>query len=322
MEGQTIKTLEKFGLVPVVVLQDSAQAVPLADAYTQGGLPVMEITLRTEAGLPSIEKLCAERPEMLIGAGTVLSLDQCRDAVKAGAKFIVTPGFDPQIADWCVENGVELIPGCVTPTEIGFALARGIRTVKFFPANVYGGIKACQALQGPFGAAGIRFVPTGGIDLKNLDEYADKSCIAAVGGGWLCDKKLLAAGDYDGIAEIVRRSIDHLLGLEIAHVGLNAGNDESGRALAKEIGLMLSMPVREGMSSLFAGESLEVMKGAGRGEHGHIAVHTNSVERAVFYLERRGWRFAWETAKHKNGRLNAIYLEKDFGGFAVHLLQK
>lgn len=190
-------------VIPVVVIDDANRAADTAGALLEGGVPVMEITLRTEAGMTSIEKAVRARPEILVGGGTVLSLDQCRGACDRGAAFIVSPGYDPEIVDYCLSRGVEIFPGCVTPTEITAARKAGISVVKFFPANVYGGVRAIKALSGPF--PDIRFIPTGGVDLSNLEEFVIPQ-IFAVGGGWLCDRKAINAGDYAGITRICAQS--------------------------------------------------------------------------------------------------------------------
>jgi 2-dehydro-3-deoxyphosphogluconate aldolase/(4S)-4-hydroxy-2-oxoglutarate aldolase len=165
----------------------------------------MEITLRTGAGLAAIEKAGRACPDMVIGAGTVLSLEKCGEAIARGAQFIVSPGYDPVIVEYCLKNGTAVFPGCVTPTEITTALNAGLDTIKFFPANVYGGIKAIKALAGPFPK--LKFIPTGGIDLSNLAEFIVPQ-VHAIGGGWLCDRKAVNAGDYDVITSTCVQSRD------------------------------------------------------------------------------------------------------------------
>lgn len=185
---EVMERLRRAGVVPVVVLENAADAVPTANAMLAGGVDVMEITFRTAAARDSIAAVARECPDMLVGAGTVLNLEQCKAAVEAGAKFIVSPGYSPEVVSWCLDNGVAVLPGCVTPTEIMGALAQGVTTVKFFPANVYGGLSAMKALSAPFG--GVKFIPTGGVNAANLAEYLSAPFIHAVGGSWLC-----AAGD-------------------------------------------------------------------------------------------------------------------------------
>lgn len=183
-------------LIPVVVIDDADKAADTARALLAGGIGVMEITLRTEAGLKAIENAAQSCPDLLAGAGTVLSLDKCKEAVSRGAAFIVSPGYDPEIVEYCLENHVPVFPGCVTPTEITTAYKAGLKVVKFFPANVYGGAAAIKALSGPF--PGIKFIPTGGVDSKNLAEFIIPQ-VFAIGGGWLCDRGHIAAGNFGAI---------------------------------------------------------------------------------------------------------------------------
>ena len=194
------------GVVPVVVIENLKDAVPTAKAMLAGGVDVMEITMRTAAGLDSIRTVSAECPDMLVGAGTVITLEQCKACVEAGAKFIVSPGFDPEVVAWCMENEVPVLPGCVTPTEIMAAMKLGCKTVKFFPANVYGGLNAMKGLAGPFG--GLKFLPTGGISAKNLAEYLSAPFISAVGGSWMCTKADITAGNLDKITELCQEAHD------------------------------------------------------------------------------------------------------------------
>ena len=199
-----LKKLAACGIVPVVVLDDVKDAVPTARALLAGGVDVVEITFRTAAAADSIRAVRESCPEMLVGAGTVITLDQCKQALECGAKFIVSPGFDPEVVSWCAERNVPITPGCVTPTEIMAAMKRGLIVVKFFPAGVYGGLKAMKALSAPFG--GIKFIPTGGVDAKNLKEYLEAPFVHAVGGSWLCPKKEIAAGNSDAVTALCREA--------------------------------------------------------------------------------------------------------------------
>lgn len=196
--------LKSAGVVPVVVLDRAEDAVPTARALLAGGVDVMEITFRTEAAAASIRAVAEACPEMLVGAGTVITLEQCRQAVACGARFIVAPGFDAEVVRWCVEQDVAVTPGCVTPTEIMAAMKLGLRVVKFFPAGIYGGLKAMKALSAPFG--GVRFIPTGGVDAHNLGEYLSAPFVHAVGGSWLCPKAEIAAGHFEQITARCREA--------------------------------------------------------------------------------------------------------------------
>lgn len=184
-------------VVPVVVLERAEDALPTAQALLAGGVDTMEITFRTPCAADAIRAVAEHCPEMLVGAGTVLNLAQAKLAVQMGAKFIVSPGFDPETVDWCIKNGIAVTPGCVTPTEIMMAVNRGLKVVKFFPANVYGGLNAMKNLSAPF--VGIKFLPTGGVNTGNIKEYVDAPFVHAVGGSWVCTKADIAAGQWEKI---------------------------------------------------------------------------------------------------------------------------
>ena len=199
-----LERCKKCGLVPVVVIEDAADAVPTAKALLAGGIDTMEITFRTAAAADAIRSVSENVPEMLVGAGTVLSTGQCKTALAAGAKFIVAPGFDPETVDYCIANDVPILPGCVTPTEIMMAQKKGLDLVKFFPANVYGGLKAMKALSGPF--VGLKFLPTGGVNAENIAEYITAPFISAVGGSWVCTKADIAAHHFEKITQLCRQA--------------------------------------------------------------------------------------------------------------------
>ena len=187
-------------VVPVVVLDKVEDAVPTAKAMAAGGVDTMEITFRTACAPEAIKAVAENCPEVLVGAGTILNLEQAKLAVEMGAKFIVSPGFSDEVVGWCVENGIPVAPGCVTPTEIMAALKHGLKMVKFFPANVYGGLNAMKNLAAPF--VGVKFLPTGGVNAANIKEYVDAPFIHAVGGSWVCPKADIAAGNFDKITKL------------------------------------------------------------------------------------------------------------------------
>lgn len=312
--------LGNIGLIPVVVFDKAEYALPTAKALIEGGLPVMEVTLRTDAAIESMKLIKQEYPEIILGAGTVLSVEQAKAAIDAGCEFIVSPGFNDDVVRFCLDNGILVTPGCVTPTEIDHALSFGINILKFFPANVYGGVEACKALHGPFRT--VKFIPTGGVSLSNLSEYADKEYVHAIGGGWLCSPKDMAVGNYSNITETVKKSIEALLGFELAHIGINAESRDESLAVANELANTFGFNVKEGSSSNFAGTSVEIMNRQFKGKNGHIAIRTNSIDRAVYYLDKRGYKADMTSLVEKSGKKIAVYLENEFGGFAVHLLQK
>lgn len=198
--------VEKLGLVPVVVLNDAKDAAPLAKALIEGGLPCAEVTFRTEAAEESIRIMSKEYPEMLIGAGTVLTTDQVDRAVLAGAKFIVSPGFDPEVVDYCIEKEIPIFPGIVTPSELAQAVKRGLSLVKFFPAEQFGGLATIKALAAPF--TNVKFMPTGGISASNLTDYLSFSRIIACGGSWMVKGDLVKAGDFEKIKKLTAEAVE------------------------------------------------------------------------------------------------------------------
>ncbi|MCI9120026.1 MAG: bifunctional 4-hydroxy-2-oxoglutarate aldolase/2-dehydro-3-deoxy-phosphogluconate aldolase [Oscillibacter sp.] len=317
---EIIDRLGNAGVVPVVVLEDAADAVPTAKAMLAGGIDVMEITFRTAAAQESIAAVAKECPGMLVGAGTVNTLEQCKTAVEAGAKFIVAPGYCEEVVVWCLENNIPVTPGCVTPTEIMAALAHGLKVLKFFPANVYGGLTAMKALAAPF--VGIQFIPTGGVNAANLGEYISAPFIHAVGGSWVCTRDDIRNHNFDKITQLCKEARKAVLGFEVAHIGVNAGNESDSLGVCEQFAQAFGFETKPGVSSNFASGSVEVMKSPYLGDHGHIAVRTNSIPRAIAELAKQGFEVDESTAKYKGEKMTAVYLKKQFGGFAVHLLQK
>lgn len=312
--------LAAAGVVPVVVIENAKDAVPAAKALSDGGIDVMEITFRTAAAPEAIKNVAESCPDMLVGAGTVINLEQCKKAVECGAQFIVSPGFDRDTVKWCVEHDIAVTPGCVTPTEIMEAIGLGLKVVKFFPANVYGGLTAMKSLSGPFG--NIKFIPTGGVNAGNLGEYISAPFIHAVGGSWVCAKKDISEGNFEKITKLCKEARETALGFEVAHVGINCDDADASMDVCEELKKAFGFAIKEGNSSNFSTGNIEVMKTNYLGKNGHLAIRTNKIEAAVAELEKRGYEADMETAKYKGERMIAVYLKKEFGGFAVHLLQK
>lgn len=195
----------ELGVVPVVVLNDVKDALPLAKALVAGGLPCAEVTFRTDAAEESIRIMAEAYPEMLVGAGTVLTIDQVNRAVNAGAKFIVSPGFDPEIVDYCIEKEIPIFPGVITPSELAQAVKRGLKVVKFFPAESFGGVKTIKNLAAPYNM--VKFMPTGGVSTKNLADYLSYDKIVCCGGSWMVKGDLVKAGEFDKIAELCKEAV-------------------------------------------------------------------------------------------------------------------
>ena len=197
---------QELAVVPVVVLNDAKDALPLAEALVEGGLPCAEVTFRTEAAEESIWKMAEKYPDMLVGAGTVLTIDQVDRAVGAGAKFIVSPGFDPEIVDYCLDKQIPVFPGCVTPSELAQAVKRGLEVVKFFPAAQYGGVATIKALAAPYTM--VKFMPTGGVSTKNLKDYLECDKILCCGGSWMVKGDMIKAGEFDKIKQLTKEVVE------------------------------------------------------------------------------------------------------------------
>ena len=317
---EVLEKIQKIGIVPVVVLDDAKDALPLAKALCEGGLPCAEVTFRTAAAEESIRIMAKECPEMLVGAGTVLTTEQVDRAVNAGAKFIVSPGLNPEVVKYCIEKGVPVTPGTANPSDVEIALSLGLEVVKFFPAEAAGGLEMIKAMAAPYTT--MKFMPTGGINAKNINSYLAFDKILACGASWMVKKDLVTAGDFDKIRDLTREAVQTMLGFELAHVGINCANDAEAESTADAFDGLFGFTKKVGNSSVFAGTAVEAMKTPGRGAHGHIGIATNSVARAKNYLEMMGYSFDESTAKYKNGKMTAIYLSKEINGFAVHLMQK
>ncbi len=205
MDEKLNARIRELKIVPVIKLDRAADALPLGKALLEGGLPIAEITFRTDAAEESIRTLASKLPDVLVGAGTVLTIDQVQRALKAGARFIVTPGFNPTVVDYCVKNRIPIYPGINNPMGVEAALERGLTVLKFFPAEVSGGIKMVQALAGPY--VGVKYIPTGGVTPANLAAYLKEPAVYAVGGTWIARADLISGGKFDEITKVAREAV-------------------------------------------------------------------------------------------------------------------
>ncbi len=314
-----LQEIELTGIVPVIAIDDAENAVPLAKALIDGGLPCAEVTFRTAAAKDAMTRIAKEYPDMLMGAGTVLSVEQVKTAVGCGAKYIVSPGLNPKVVEYCVANNIPVFPGVATPSEVERAMELGLNVVKFFPAEGNGGLPYLKAIGGPYKQ--MRFIPTGGIDETNLLSYLKYSQIVACGGSWMVKQDLIAAKQFDEIRKMTERAVMMMLGFELKHIGMNTASAEESIGTASQIAKLFNLVVKEGNSSNFVGTQFEVMKKNYLGTHGHLAIGTNFIERAIAYYERKGVTFLQETNVEKNGKRVAIYFKDEIAGYALHLLQ-
>lgn len=313
------KIIHDIGIVPVIALDRVEDAAPLAKALCKGGLPVAEVTYRTDAAHDAMIEMKKACPEMLVGAGTVISKQQVDSALDAGAEFIVSPGLNPETVKYCQEKGVPILPGTANASDIEAAMALGLDLVKFFPAEPLGGLKMIKALAAPYNK--MKFMPTGGIKEANCLDYLNDPVIHAIGGTWMIDKKAIEAGDFDKIEKLTRGAVDTMLGLYIKHVGVNEENG-NGLELANQFAKFFGGKVSETSKGWFGSEYVEVMaEGKKKGRFGHIGIGVNNVDRAKRYFEAQGYEFDEASATFDSkGNLKLIYFKDEIGGFAIHLV--
>jgi len=316
-----LRKLSEIGIVPVIKIDDAEKAVPLAKALAAGGLPCAEITFRTAQGEEAIRRIAKEVPEVLVGAGTVLTTEQVDRAIAAGAKFIVSPGFNRNVVAYCIEKNIPVTPGCANPSDVEQAIELGLDVVKFFPVEQAGGINYIKAIAAPY--ANMMFMPTGGIHAANVNDYLANDKILCCGGSWMVKDDLIQNARFEEITTLCKEAVHTMLGFELAHVGINEENTQNAVKTAKMFEAWFGFACREGNRSVYADKYIEVMKTPFKGKNGHIAISTNSVDRAVAHLERLGVEFDYATEKKDaKGKIIALYMKEEISGFAVHLVEK
>lgn len=319
--NSVLEKVYQIGIIPVIAFNSVEEALPLCKALAEGGLPAAEVTFRTACAEECIRKIHEEMPEMLLGAGTVLTKEQADRAIAAGASFIVAPGFDPNITQYVIDKGCLMMPGTATSGEMQQAMNMGCEALKFFPAEAAGGVNMLKNIGAALKSA--KWMCTGGVNAKNVNDYLGYDQIIAVGGTWMCKSDVIKAGDWDKITAMSKEAVDTMLGLELAHIGINSENEEEALATANMLASLLSKKVAVGNSSIFVGtKEFEIMKKPGRGKNGHIAIACNNVDRAIYHLTRRGVKFDLDSMVTKNGKHIACYMADEVAGFAIHLVQR
>ncbi len=314
-----LKEIGLAGIIPVIALEKAEDAEPLAQSLIEGGLPCAEVTFRTGAAEESIERMAKAYPAMLLGAGTVLTVDQVKIAMGSGAKYIVSPGLNPKVVEYCLTNNIPITPGVATPTEIEVALGFGLEVVKFFPAEASGGLDFLKAISAPY--RNIKFIPTGGINEKNLLSYLRFNRILACGGSWMVKSDLISSRKFDEIKRLTAAAVHLMLGFDLHHIGINSAGEAEAAKMADQLHNILGLPLSDGNDSLFVGTQFEILQKPSRDAHGRIVIATNSVERAIAHLGRRQIGIRPGTKHEKDGILQTVYLDLEVGGFALCLVQ-
>ena len=317
---ELLKRIHDCGILPVIAINDVECAVPLAKACMESGLNAIEITFRTECAAEAMKKIKEAYPEMIVGAGTVLTPATVDEAIACGVDFIVTPGFNPDVVKYTVEKDFPIVPGVSSASQIEQAMALGLDTVKFFPAEQSGGVPALKAFAGPY--KNLKFVPTGGMTIDNFTTYTSQSNVLAIGGSFMIGKQHIADKDVEAMKADIKAVIDKLLGLKLTHIGINCENEEEAVKVAEQIKAFFNMNYNIGNSSIFCGvKEFELMKHGGKGTKGHIAIAVSDLDRGIHYLTQRGVKFDENSLVIKDGKKIAIYLENEIAGFAFHLMK-
>jgi len=320
---EVLKGIGEIGVVPVVRIEDAKDAVPLGEALLAGDLPLAEITFRTEAAEQAIENISIALPDMLVGAGTVLTVEQVKKARAAGAKFIVSPGFNPRVVDYCLEQGIPVTPGVNSPTSIEMALERGLNVLKFFPAEASGGLAMLKAVAGPYG--GVSFIPTGGINTRNMRSYLASGLVHACGGSWMARADMIAAGRFAEITQLAREAVSLALGFAFERVSLcedvPAAAAASARLLSEVFNFTLTETRDEQGGPLFTGGGVELGSAIPGASGGVLVLSTLSMARALAYLKRKGVGIVTDSLVEKQGECVSVTLDSSMGGFAVRLIR-
>lgn len=316
-----LEQLEGTGIVPVIKLENTDDAVNLAKALYEGGIRCAEVTFRAAGADKVIKAMTEAYPDMLVGAGTVLTTDQCDKAIEAGAKFCVAPGLNPVVVKHCLDKGVPFAPGVANSSQIEQALELGLDFVKFFPAEQAGGLSYIKAVSAPYSM--MKFMPTGGVNENNLNTYLGFKKIVCCGGSWIVPDKLVKGQKWDEITALCKAAVNKMLNFELVHVGINAENEADASAITARFAELFGWEHKPGNSAIFAGSYVECKKAEKIGTHGHIAIATGNVRRAVYQLEQKGVKFDMSTVAYdEDGRIKLIYLDEEIGGFKVHLVEK
>ncbi len=317
MASSILEQIRLTGLVPVIAITNADDAEPLAGALLEGGLPCAEVTFRTAAAADAIRKIAKKYPDMLLGAGTVLSVEQVKKALDSGARYIVSPGLNPKVVEYCLGQSVAVTPGVATPSDLELALELGLEVVKFFPAEANGGLAYLKALSGPYGK--VKFIPTGGIDETNLLSYLKFPKTLACGGSWMVKSELISSKQFGQIRDITSRAVQTMLGLNLQKLVLPGSRDAD--ALAGVISNLLLQGARAGNSSIVVGSQFEVLKE--EETPGTVLIGTHFLDRALYFLGRRGVkpREGGEKLVLADGT-EAVKLDLHLGGLDAALVQR
>lgn len=314
-----LNAIQNIGIVPVVKIQKTEDILPMAHALNEGGINCMEITFRSEFAVQAIHEIRNAYPDMIIGAGTVTSVDYAQQALEAGAQFLVTPGFNPDVVKWAVDHNILIVPGVQTASEIEAAMAFGLTTLKFFPAESSGGVKKLKDFSGPY--SHIKFMPSGGINKSNMHNYLDLPNVAAIGGSFMLPNDLIAAGDWDGIETLSKEAIKFMLEYKLMHIGVNSESKEQAQKLAQDLATFFNFKFYETAVGSKSDAGFEFLHTPNE-NLGYFGIQTCYPERALYQLAKQGIHANEATiARNKAQAITSVALNRDIAGFNIRLVK-
>lgn len=313
---EIIKKLDICGVIPLIHIDDPKNALPLAGALLGADITAIEITFRSSCAADVIRTISAKCPNLIVGAGTVITVKQVHEAVNAGAKYIVTPSFNAEVVDRCIEIGVPVFPGCSTATDIDHAFARGLRVVKFFPSELLGGVPMIKALSAPYPF--MKFIPTGGINLGNLTDYLSFNKVLCCAGTFIASEKNLETRNFAEIARIARAAIEKVMDLRLDHIAINTDSPTS-------LDMMKSLCQLAGVnydSSVQSVLGLSADANTKRSAIGYIVYTSPNIERCLYYLKNRGFYPDETSIVKENNRISEVFLLSQFGNFEIKIVKR
>jgi 2-dehydro-3-deoxyphosphogluconate aldolase/(4S)-4-hydroxy-2-oxoglutarate aldolase len=313
---EIVKKLDLSGIVPLIKIENTKNALPLAGALIAADMRAMEITFRTGAAQEVLRLLTSKCPDLVIGAGTVIDTRQVQEAVSSGAKYVITPSFNPAVVDRCIEIGIPVFPGCSTASDIEQAYSRGLRVVKYFPSELLGGVEMLKALSGPYPF--IRFIPTGGINCDNLEKYVAFPKVLCCGGTFIAEEDDLENGRFENITRKARDAVDKVIGLKLDHIAINtdkAGAAEIMKAFSR-LGGVSYIPQNAVVSGI------EAVSDSGRQALGYIVYSSPNLERCLWYLGNRGFKTDERSVVTNGNQILEAFLVGNFGGFEIKLIKR
>lgn len=307
------KVIEQNGIIPVVKFNTADSVLSVAEALLSGGLNCIEVTYRTSVAGDAIRMIKTAHPETVVGAGTILTRAQADDAVKNGADFLVSPGINPEIVKYAAELQVPIIPGCCTPSEIEKGIELGLTLLKFFPAEASGGVAMLKALSAPYQM--VKFMPTGGIGLNNINHYLALDCVCGCGGSFMIDET-----NPEKTQKLTEEVFLKTLNLQLGHIGLYNESAEEANRTACLFSKIFNTDFDDRGGAIFTGKMFEILKSHGKGKNGHVQILTSSIERSEKYFMNLGLHFDENSKEYdKNGKLTLVYFKEEVSGMALHL---